>query len=168
MTLALSVCQVVPLKWKIIRKKYKLFINVANQSKIDIQSGGYICVTSNSNINLVNVDSYLNLFEGSILGTNPILNLSTSCLGSVSSIPKTGLGSINNFNEDVYIQNETISSDRYITGRNIYIGYDVTTTKPYGNVLINGNCTVNCKAAHDVIVTKGFDCVTGSIFEIQK
>jgi pimeloyl-ACP methyl ester carboxylesterase len=65
---------------------------------------------------------------------------------------------------DIYIQNLTISSDRYFRGRNIYIGNNVTTSVPQGNVLINNGAKVifNGKT---VVFDKGFECINGSTYE---
>ena len=42
-----------------------------------------------------------------------------------------------------YIQNETITGTRIISADNIYVGKDVTNTKPYGNVVLGqGNITL--------------------------
>ena len=68
--------------------------------------------------------------------------------------------------EDVYIQNETISNDRYISGRNIYVGRAVTPTKPQGDVIINNNANVIFDATQGVIFDSGFECTLGSTFEV--
>lgn len=45
--------------------------------------------------------------------------------------------------ENVYIQNDTITGTRVISGENIYVGRDVTNDKPYGNVVLGqGNITL--------------------------
>ena len=45
--------------------------------------------------------------------------------------------------DTVYIQNDTISGARVISGENIYIGKNVTNDKPYGNVVLGqGNITL--------------------------
>ena len=45
--------------------------------------------------------------------------------------------------ENVYIQNDTITGSRVISGEYIYIGKDVTNNKPYGNVVLGqGNITL--------------------------
>ena len=43
----------------------------------------------------------------------------------------------------VYIQNDTITGTRIISADNIYVGRDVTNTKPYGDVILGqGNITL--------------------------
>ena len=68
------------------------------------------------------------------------------------------------FGQDVYIQNETISN-RYIRGRNIYVGRTVTTTKPQGNVVISNNANVVFDASQSIIFDAGFECPLGSSFK---
>jgi hypothetical protein len=70
--------------------------------------------------------------------------------------------------QDVYIQNETITNDSYITGRNIYVGNNVTNTKPQGDVKITNNARVIFDAEANVIFDKGFQCELGSTFEVVK
>ena len=72
------------------------------------------------------------------------------------------------FNQDVYIQNETIRSNRYIGGKNIYVGSAVTSAKPQGDVLITNNARVIFEAAENVIFNAGFECALGSTFEVIK
>jgi hypothetical protein len=69
--------------------------------------------------------------------------------------------------ENVYIQNITFSSDAYIKGKNIYIGNQVTTAKPQGNVLITNNANVIFEAEENVFFESGFECSYGSAFEVK-
>jgi len=71
------------------------------------------------------------------------------------------------FGQDVYIQNETITGNRYIVGKNIYVGRAVTTTKPQGDVLITNNAQVIFEAAENVIFDAGFECTPGATFEVK-
>ena len=40
--------------------------------------------------------------------------------------------------KNVYVQNENINGEKSFRGENIYVGTDVTTSKPKGDVRING------------------------------
>ncbi len=71
-------------------------------------------------------------------------------------------------NQNVFIQNETIATSRYITGKNIYIGRNVTSSKAQGDVIINNNATVIFDAAENVIFDAGFECAAGAAFEVKK
>lgn len=69
--------------------------------------------------------------------------------------------------ENVYIQNQMIDSDSYIQGRNIYVGKDVTTSKPQGNVSIKNGAHVIFEPAGEIIFDGGFECELGSTFEVK-
>jgi len=79
-----------------------------------------------------------------------------------------GKRTVINGNTDVYIQNETITNNRYVGGRNIYVGRAVTTSKPQGNVTIVNNARVIFDAAENVHFEAGFECEAGSTFEVVK
>lgn len=50
---------------------------------------------------------------------------------------------VTNTPSDAYIQNETITGTRIITADNVYVGTDVTDTKPYGDVVLDqGDITI--------------------------
>ena len=70
--------------------------------------------------------------------------------------------------QDVYIQNETISTDRHIRGKNIYVGRAVTNTKPQGDVTITNNARVIFDATGNVIFDGGLGCSSGGSFEIRQ
>lgn len=137
-------------------------INIKGTGKIIVKSGGYICVESGANINLQDYTSLIVLEEGAYYGANPALFSSPSCS---SSITKTGSGLIVDYSQDVYIQNETINSNRYIGGKNIYVGNHVTTSKSYGDVLISNGANVifDCK---EITFDAGFECAIGSTYEV--
>ena len=68
--------------------------------------------------------------------------------------------------EGTYFQNETYTGTRTFTGKNIYIGSDVTRSKPEGPVIIeSGNITFD--ATNTVIIKNGFECKKGAILEIK-
>jgi len=138
-------------------------VNLSGSGKIIVKSGGYLCVESGASINLQDYNSLIVMEEGANYGANPLLFISPSCSGSIT---KTGNGAIADFSQDVYIQNETISANRYIAGKNIYVGNHVTTTKSNGNVLINNATTVifDCKT---IIFDAGFESVGGSSYEVK-
>jgi hypothetical protein len=138
-------------------------LNLLGSAKIVIKSGGYICVESGANINLQDYTSLIVLEEGAIYGANPALFSSPSCS---STITKTGNGAIVDYNQDVYIQNEAISTNRYIGGKNIFVGNHVTTTKSFGDVFVNNSANVifDCK---EITFDTGFECTNGSTYEVK-
>ncbi|MCE5331274.1 MAG: hypothetical protein LLF95_03930 [Bacteroidales bacterium] len=138
-------------------------LGIIGDHNITIQNGGYICFESGSNVHLTDYNSVIRIYEGSIYGVNPMLNLSTNC----AAIPiPTGNGSITDFNQDIYIQNETISSNRYIGGKNIYVGNHVTTTQTSGDVLITNGANVifDCKT---ITFDAGYETALGSTIEVK-
>lgn len=136
-------------------------LNIYGSGKIDIKPGAFICSEPGANINLQNYNSLIILEDGANYGANPVLFTSPSCAGSIT---KTGNGAIADFNQDVYIQDQTISTNRYIGGKNIYVGNHVTTSQTMGDVLINNSANVvfNCKT---ITFDTGFECSGGSTYE---
>lgn len=55
----------------------------------------------------------------------------------------------------IYIQNENYALVREMIGNNIYIGSEVTTTKPFGNVTIKSEAELNVDAKGKTILNKG-------------
>ncbi len=142
-------------------------LNLIGSTKIIVKSGGYLCIESGANINLQDLQSFILLEQGAILGANPAIFPSSNC---VSSIGKTGNGSIIygcviDYENDVYIQNQTISSNKYIGGKNIFVGNHVTNTTPAGDVLINNGANVIFDG-QTVTFDAGFECVGGSTYEV--
>lgn len=132
--------------------------------KIIIEQGGYLCIEQGANIHLADHRCVIFLEEGAILGANPSLFPNPSCL---SNITFNGGGSIIDGSIDIYIQNETISRDRYFGGRNIYVGNNVTNTKPTGNVVIKNGADVIFDASGNVFLEAGFEVESGAYFEIK-
>lgn len=133
---------------------------------IDVKNGAYICVQSGSNINLVDYNSIIKLEDGAIIGTNPSLSLSTNCISNPVSIVINGNGSIVDYSQDVYIQNQSISSNKYIGGKYIFVGNHVTASQTAGDVLINNGANVifDCK---NIVFDPGFECAFGSTYEVK-
>lgn len=138
-------------------------LNIVGSGKIIIKSGGYLCVEQGANINLQDFNSLIVLEEGAVLGANPALFTNPAC---TSSIVKNGNGSVIDYGQDVYIQNESLSTSRYIGGKNIFVGNHVTTSKTFGDVLINNGANIifDCK---EILFDTGFECANGSSYEVK-
>lgn len=148
--------------------------NVINNGKIEVESGGYICVHNDATINLQDVNNVVNLYSGSLKGINPTIlpslepyygPLSNYCNANFSA---TGNGSINTFTGIVYIQNEVLSTMQYIAGQKIFAGKAVTTSKPQGLVIVQSGANVTLKAEEEVILDHGFEVQAGADFKIEK
>ena len=140
-------------------------VSVSGTGKIVVKDGGYVCIEDGANIVLADYASIIFLEEGSMRGTNPQLFNTSACSDNISF---TGIGSIVDGSKDVYVQNEQLSSNRFIGGRNIYVGNSVTTSKPQGDVLIKNGAHVIFEATGKVVFDKGFECEAGSTFEVTK
>lgn len=69
--------------------------------------------------------------------------------------------------DNVYIQNESIYSDKYIYGTNIYAGEDVTDSTPEGPAIIKSGVHVAFDATNEVSLEAGFEVEVGGEFEAK-
>ncbi|MDR1973898.1 MAG: hypothetical protein LBQ31_04395 [Bacteroidales bacterium] len=129
---------------------------VSGDHSITIDSGGYLCLKNP--ITLTDFNSRLKISDGVHWGVPGL----TSCGSSTSSIA-IGNGVVVYTDRDVYIQNETINTNRYIGGRKIYVGQSVTTTIPYGDVSITNGANVVFEG-QEIIFSSGFLSETGATF----
>ena len=148
---------------------------IQGSGKLVIKQGGYLCVEPGANINLQDYNSVISMQSGAIYGAHPSFK-NSSCL---SSIAFTGNGCIPNYSQDVYIQNETITNNRYVGGRNAYIGPNVTINATLfvespgvitiqDNVIINnpGKLILETLNSGRVVIDDKFDLSSGG-FEIK-
>jgi hypothetical protein len=138
-------------------------LNIQGGGKILVKSGGYLCVETGANINLQDYKSLIILEEGASYGANPLLFTSPSCVGSIVS---NGNGTLVDFNQDMYIQNQTFGANKYIGGKNIFVGNHVDLNKETGDVIINNGANVIFDGK-TVTFDKGFECVSGSTYEVK-
>lgn len=141
---------------------------VKGSGRIEIEAGAYICLETGANINLQDYLSVINLRNGYQIGVNPsVPGLTGNCSTSPGSFAKTGNGSINTFNTNNYIQNQTFTINDYLTGFNIFAGTNVTTSKPQGPVIIQSGANVVFDGDGDVTLDKGFEVQLGAGFEAK-
>jgi hypothetical protein len=133
-----------------------------------VESGGYLCIQTGSRDTLLNNLSVINLRPGYNLGVNTaVLTNPGTCISQPNQITFTGTGAVNTFTADVYVQNITLSADKYYAGSNIYVGYDVKTPPPaYGNVTIQNPAKVIFDAQGSVIFKNGIVVNPGAKIEI--
>ena len=67
----------------------------------------------------------------------------------------------------IYIQDETITTDKYIYGKYFFAGENVTTSKPEGPAIIESGANVVFDATGDVYLKGGFEVKPGAEFEIK-
>ncbi len=143
-------------------------VAIINNSIIDVKKYGYVCIDSAADIELRNPLSCINLHDGFYWGVHPFfVGSSNNCVSNVSNINYTGKGSVNFYSSDVYIQNQALFFDEYITGKNISAGTNVTASKPQGNVVIkNGTCVI-FEAENETLLHNGFEVELGAEFEVK-
>jgi hypothetical protein len=158
----------------IIKSGASLIIN--NSGRIEVEAGAYICIENGAIINLVNVLSRINLRNGYQIGYNPIIptarispNISnlTVCNNNPSAFVNSGLGKINTFIQNTFIQNETINISSIKSGYNIYAGTYVTNQKPNGSVSITSGTTVLFDSENDIELSQEFTVNENSYFELR-
>ena len=66
-----------------------------------------------------------------------------------------------------YIQNRTIIANEYFGSSPVSIGYDVTSSIPYGNVSIEQGATLIVGKTSGVTIKNGFECKNGAEFVVQ-
>jgi hypothetical protein len=141
-------------------------VTVSGDNCITIDSGGYLCVKNP--VTLTDFNSRLKKSNGIHWGINSnVLGItsfpSPSVCGSSMASIATGNGVVINTDQDVYIQNETITTNRYIGGRKIYIGRNVTTTIPQGDVSITNGAHVIFDSK-ETTFSSGFTLESGATF----
>jgi hypothetical protein len=144
--------------------------NINGSGSIIVESGGNICIETGSNVLLQDVISVIALKDGYIEGVNTDVIDDPGNCSDLSTFNNTGNGSIlefSSFTNNSYVQNETITSDRLVTGKNIYVGYSVTTSKPYGNVTIKNGAKVIFLADEEVKFEGGFNVELGGYYDVK-
>lgn len=132
------------------------------------------------NVNIVRSGSSLQVKVGSIDGFSVSVVSNKGVLMGVYSTPNNIIN-LNNIpsdahlilnkhnyvpyeilNSTIYIQNETIIDNKEYISDKIEVGYDVTTTKQYGNVTIKKRGSLTLKANTETTVKNGFECEKGA------
>ena len=143
-------------------------VEIEGDGFIDIQSGGRFCIQTGATVKLNDAESVILLKSGYINGLNPALFDNASCASSVWNYPVTGLGKIEDYMPDIYIQNTTYSNTTKIfTAHNVFIGYDVipSSSPTKGNVILNPGSDITVKATDVIYIKNGFEVKKGAIFE---
>ena len=144
-----------PLRFDMVRFEHMMFSN--NVMIFTGVSGVNICVMSATD----NGKSYYEVREN--VSSSTFYNLPESYLITITKhnyIPYIS-------DPNLYIQNESINTDRYIYGNNIYAGEIVTTAKPRGPAKILNGSNVTLQASVEVNLEGGFEIEKGAGFEIK-
>ncbi len=129
---------------------------------INIESNAYLCIDEEADIELTNEINSISLFAGYNSGVNTtyVPNPGT-CTSDLLSMTISGSGCICSCSSDQQIQNETISSNRYICGDDIDIGYDVTG-ETNGPVSVENDSKLIINASGDVLLKNQITIEEGS------
>lgn len=143
-------------------------LDISDAGCIDVQSGGYLCVLLGAKINLNDYLSIIKFDSGAKLGVNTsVANIPGTYYGVISSIKPNGNGCIALFTDNTYIQNQAISKNTYFSGKNIYAGNSVTTSKPKGNVVLKSGNDLVLEAENEVLLNAGFEVALGATLNIK-
>lgn len=130
---------------------------------------------------IITLSTELNSYEVSLVSDNGELLNKISAVGHICSFTKP----ISNFyivinkhnyypyiiyfdSTSNYIQNKTFSTNFYYDKKPMIIGYDVTNSISYGNVVVKPDSYLGINNSNgDVIITKGFECQQGGTFVIK-
>ncbi len=141
---------------------------IRGSGRIEIEDGAYICIETGANITLEDPLSVINLRSGYLAGVNPAVLSGFNCSANPAGATVSGSGQIHaNYNQNVFIQNETIGVNRYISGSFVSIGRNVTASLPVGDVLITSGKEVIVDARNDILLDKGFEAALGCTFEMR-
>lgn len=140
-------------------------ITLSGEHYIRVKNGGCICIDENATVTLTNTFSVIELYPNALLGCNNMT--SAHCVSDIEDILITGNGQIATYDNDTYIQNETISTERLATGSSVLAGYNVTDQKPVGNVVVTSSGDLRIQAIGDVTITRDVEVQQGGSLTIQ-
>ena len=144
-------------------------LTLSGESNIVVEEGGYICFDSSADYNLINHNNIISLQTGFLFGVNSAyVSSPPSCQSNTSLLNIIGNGEIKTYGSDLYIQNESITSNKYYTGKNIFLGESVTTSQTQGPVTIVSGSSVVLEAEGEMVVfDKGFELENGSELDVK-
>ena len=123
-------------------------LTLVGDHSIIIKDGGHLCVASDATIELTDDFSTIVVSPYAILGCP---SCDEDCILNRTSLINSGDGHFVTYEGSEYLQDITISSDYMATGDSVYAGYDVTTTQPMGDVVINNGGNFRIKANETVL-----------------
>ena len=139
-------------------------LTIQGSGRLTIEEGAYLCVEDGANIRLQEFNSVIAMMPGAFYGAHLQIFPNAACLTFVEF---TGAGAAADFSRDVFIQNTTITNSRFVGGRRIYAGRNVTTTIPQGDVNVTNNSKLILEALEYVILDAGFEVLPGADLEIR-
>lgn len=138
-------------------------LTIQGDHRITIEDGGYLCIASDASVNLQNEFSVIIISPNAHLGCP---SCSENCITSYSDLSHIGDGRFEVYEEIDFVQNITITSDYLVMGDTVYAGYDVTSTKPVGDVKVEDGGSLIIQA-NEAFLTKDVEVKLGGELKIQ-
>ncbi len=145
-------------------------IFIQGSGRLEIEAGAYVCFEHEDSVFITLEDplSVINFRPGYHAGVNPNVLTGFSCSTNPAEAAVSGNGAIHaNYNQNIFIQNETINTNRYISGSFVSIGREVTPYMPVGDVLITSGDEVIVDVTNEILLDKGFEAALGCTFEMR-
>lgn len=146
--------------------RFRDSFSLSGAHSVTFDDGAYCCMETGLKLKLDGYHSFVNFVPGYQVGVkSPLLDGGNCAASPTTTITVTGKGAVNTIDRDVYIQNETLTGDQYIVGKNIQVGYNVALpARTNGAVQINGNANIRFKAGEKVNMTRDVNIETGSTY----
>lgn len=138
-------------------------LTISGDNSIQIANGAYLCIDSSASISLLDEFSTI-VISGSILGCP---SCSENCISSLDNLTYIGSGRIITYRGTEYIQNVNILSQYLATGDSVYAGYNVTSTVPVGNVVVESGGDVRIRA-RETMFTRDVEVKLGGKLDVGR
>ena len=153
-------------------------LRIKGTGRLEIRKGAYICLAQSSigeqyipgaTVDLQDTLSSLCLRNGYNIGSNPNNEIDSISNCSSNLIKRNyGCGKARTYNDTAFIQDTIFYGKHYISGKVIKAGHQITTLKPFGDVIIRNGSYVIFDAEKDVLLDNGFEVEQNGKLEIIK
>ncbi|MBR4199142.1 MAG: hypothetical protein IKQ94_10255 [Bacteroidales bacterium] len=153
-------------------------LRIKGTGRLEIRKGAYICLAQSSigeqyipgaTVDLQDTLSSLCLRNGYNIGSNPNNEIDSISNCSSNLIKRNyGCGKARTYNDTAFIQDTIFYGKHYISGKVIKAGHHITTSKPFGDVIIRNGSYVIFDAEKDVLLDNGFEVEQNGKLEIIK
>ena len=127
---------------------------------IKVDANACLCINPSAKIVLEDPLSFLDISPNVNFGDCYAIN-NYNCLDNINDISYSGLGTIFNHISTIFIQNETISSQKLVTGMEVKVGRNVTSTKPEGSVIVTNGGSLHIRSDNGVTLDKDVNIQQG-------
>ena len=136
---------------------------------ISMEQDSLVISVDNATDYKVNVINDSGSFEDSYISTNSICKIPKhSGIWSLAIDKHNYIPYVLRINTNSnFIQNETINDNSFYYGNPIEIGFNVTSSRPQGNVIIEPSTSVFINKGNGVVLNKGFECKSGAQLNIE-